>query len=221
MKLLTKLTFLFALSALIMSCNNSDKKTETSEAGEVAEITGTTYTVQPEDSKIMWNAAKVTGKHNGTVDVQGGTIAFEDDVLKSGNFTIDMMSINVMDLEGDYKKNLEAHLKGTNEEKQTDFFNAVDYPTAKFEITKATILKNNPEGNYIINGNLTIKDITKQISFKAQVDQNNGMVKVTTPEFSLDRTEWDIRFRSTKFFDDLKDKEIYDEFNIQISLVAK
>jgi polyisoprenoid-binding protein YceI len=152
--------------------------------------------------------------------VSDGTVAFEAGTLTGGSFTIDMNSITDLDLDGKMKENLENHLKGTVEGKEVDFFNVTKFPTAKFEITKATKLMNNEDANYVINGNLTMKDITKNVSFRAMVTEADGKVSVTTPQFTIDRTEWDIQFRSTKFFDDLKDKAINDEIGLKINLAA-
>jgi polyisoprenoid-binding protein YceI len=80
---------------------------------------------------------------------------------------------------------------------------------------------NNEDANYVVNGNLTIKDITKGVSFRAKVDNANGMVSVSTPPFTIDRTEWDIKFRSTKFFEGLADKAINDDIGLQVQLMAK
>jgi hypothetical protein len=130
-------------------------------------------------------------------------------------------SIVVLDLEGDRKGYLESHLKGLGDDNANDFFNTKSFPSSSFEITKATQLLNDENANYIINGNLTIKDVTKQVSFKAQVNENDGMISVTTPQFTIDRTEWGIKYGSSTFFDDLKDKAIGNDIGFQINLVAK
>lgn len=221
MKLFSKIAFLVVLVGLIASCKPSGEKVETSEAGEVSAVDGNAYSVDVAGSSLLWEGTKVTGKHNGTVNIQSGEVVLNEGDLVAGNFVIDMTTITDLDLEGDMKNNLENHLKGTVEGKENDFFNVNQYPTAKFEITNATKLMNNEDANYIVTGNLTIRDITKQISFRALVEENEGMVSVSTPPFVIDRTEWGIQFRSTKFFDDLKDNAIMDDFGLQVNLVAK
>lgn len=221
MKLFSKIAFLVVLMGLIASCKPSGEKVETSEAGEVSAVDGNAYSVDVAGSSLLWEGTKVTGKHNGTVNIQSGEVVLNEGDLVAGNFVIDMTTITDLDLEGDMKNNLENHLKGTVEGKENDFFNVNQYPTAKFEITNATKLMNNEDANYIVTGNLTIRDITKQISFRALVEENEGMVSVSTPPFVIDRTEWGIQFRSTKFFDDLKDNAIMDDFGLQVNLVAK
>lgn len=221
MKVLKNLSYLFLLVGLLASCKPKGEKAETGEAGEVSAATGTEYAVDVASSKVLWEGAKVTGKHNGTINVSEGNVVFDGETLTGGSFTMDMNSIADLDLDGNMKTNLENHLKGTVEGKETDFFNAPKFPTSKFEITKATKLMNNDDANYVINGNLTIKDITKSVSFRAKVDNNDGMVSVSTPPFTIDRTEWDIQFRSNKFFEGLADKAINDEIGLQVNLMAK
>lgn len=221
MNRIAKLSWLFLLVTLVVACKPKGEKAETTEAGEVSTMEGTDYAVVPAESKLMWEAAKVTATHNGTVDVKDGTVVMTDGKLTGGNFSIDMPTITVLDLEGEYKGYLEAHLKGMADDNANDFFNVREYPTAKFEITKATQLLNDPNANYIVNGNLTIKDATNQISFKAQVDNSGDMVNVTSPQFTIDRTKWGIKYGSADFFDDLKDKAINNDFGMKVNLTAK
>ncbi len=221
MKSITKLSWFFLLGLLVVACKPSGDKAETSEAGEAAETSGVSYNVMPEGSMVMWIGSGVGKQHNGTVNVSKGIVSMEDGKLTGGKFNMDMTSIVVKDLEGDRKGYLESHLKGLGDDNANDFFNTKSFPNSTFEITKATQLLNDENANYIINGNLTIKDVTKQVSFKAQVNENDGMISVTTPQFTIDRTEWGIKYGSSTFFDDLKDKAIGNDIGFQINLAAK
>jgi len=217
-----KLSSILLVLVLAFSCKSSGDKTEAKAAGEVAEATGMKFSVDANASKVLWAGAKVTGKHNGDVKVSNGEVAMSNGKLTGGNFTIDMTSVNTLDLEGDQKQYLDSHLMGTGEDsKADDFFNAKKYPTATFEITKATQLMNDENANYIVAGNLTMKDVTKQITFKANVMKEGDMVSVKTPEFKIDRTEWGIKYNSASFFDGLKDKAINNDMSLQVMLVAK
>ncbi|HYC30368.1 MAG TPA: YceI family protein [Chitinophagaceae bacterium] len=66
------------------------------------------------------------------------------------NFTVDVTSINTDN------ENRDKHLKSD------DFFNAEKFPQMKFESTSLV-----PQGNnkYKLNGNLTIRDVTKPVTF--------------------------------------------------------
>lgn len=221
MKSLIKLSFIFLAVGLVFACKPKGDKAATGEASEVSSAMGKEYAVDLANSSVLWEGVKVTGKHNGSINLSDGKIVFAEGALSGGSFTLDMNTITDLDLDGKMKDNLENHLKGTVEGKETDFFNVPKFPTAKFEITKATKLMNNEKANYSVYGNLTIKDITKEVGFMAQVDNADGMVSVSTPPFTIDRTEWDIKFRSTKFFEGLADKAINDEIGLQINLSAK
>jgi len=165
------------------------------------------YTVDIESSEINWKGYKPTGSHTGTIMLQNGSITMEGDELKGGSFVVAMSSIK--DADGSAK--LEGHLK--NE----DFFEVEVYATSKFEITKAS----QKDGKTTITGNLTIKDVTKEITFEATVKTEGDMVKLTSETFHVNRAEYNIKYKSKSFFNDLKEKFIEDKFDLQVSIVAK
>ncbi len=170
------------------------------------------YQVDTASSKVVWTASKVTGTHTGTVKVKSGDLRFDQGKLVGGAFEIDMTSISNTDLEGEWRDKLVGHLKSA------DFFGTDKYPTAKFTITRAIPIDS--KGNYKIVGNATIKEITKEIKFNAAVNENNGK-PTATAKITLDRTDFDVRYGSGSFFDNLGDKTIYDEFDLQVTLVSK
>lgn len=222
MKNLMKLSFLMLAVALFTSCKNtSGDKAEVSEAAEVKAAEGTSYAVDIANSKVLWEGSKPTGTHNGTVNISEGSVSVKDGKVTGGSFIMDMNSIVSLDQQGDMKANLEAHLKGTAAGKEDDFFNAPKYPTAKFEITKMAGLANNPEATHLVYGNLTMREITHEVGFKAKVDVTGTSVSVSSPQFVIDRTKWDIKYGSKSIFDDLKDKFINDEIGLQVTLMAK
>lgn len=167
--------------------------------------------VDPAQSSLLWEGYKVTGKHNGSVDIQSGELVMQNGHLASGKFVIDMTSIQVHDLEGNSKTKLENHLKSD------DFFGVTTHPKATFSIDKATPV--GESGNYKVQGQLTIKNITHPISFDAQVSEENGMT-IATADIKVDRSKFDVRYGSDSFFDNLGDKTIYDEFDIKVRLVG-
>ncbi len=221
MKIIKRLSFFLLAIGLVISCKPKGDNAGAGDSEAVSAASGKEYNVNKATSILMWEAAKVTGKHNGTVNLSEGKVIIAEGLLVGGSFTLDMNTITDLDLEGDGKENLEKHLKGTAEGKEDDFFNVVKYPTAKFEITKATKLMGNDDANYVVNGNLTIKDVTKQISFRAMVTEEAGKVTVSTPQFLIDRTEWGVKFRSLKFFADVADKAISDEVGFIVNLSAE
>ena len=170
----------------------------------------TTYTVDAEQSTVRWTGKKVTGQHNGVIDIQNGMLEVEDNQLSGGQFVIDMQSLNNQDLEGEDKAKLEGHLKSD------DFFGVESHPTAQLVITQVTPLENN---QYTITGDLTIKDATHPVEFPATVDLQDGQLSAEAT-ITVDRSKYDVRYGSSSFFDNLGDKVIYDDFDIAVSLVA-
>lgn len=167
------------------------------------------YKVEASKSKVEWLAKKVTGQHNGVVTLTSGTLAVADGNITGGSFTINMSSIECLDLQGEWKDKLVGHLKSD------DFFSVEKNPTSKFDITNVT--KKGEET--IVTGNLTIKGITQSISFPASISQK-GKVIVAIAKIKIDRTKFDIKYGSKSFIEGIGDKAIDDEFELQVNLVA-
>lgn len=169
------------------------------------------YTVDTINSTVVWAGKNVAGGgHDGTIGVSKGNLIFDGNRLSGGQFTIDITSIKVADLQGDRATRLENHLK--NE----DFFDAPKFPEATFAITKVA-----GTGNQLtITGNLTIKGITKSISFPATVTKSGDQVRATAKNLAIDRTEFDVKYRSGNFFSGLGDRAILDEFTLDIDIRA-
>ncbi|OWY25170.1 YceI family protein [Sphingobacteriales bacterium UPWRP_1] len=194
----TKLFLMATLSIALMSFGNTDRMS---------------YGVDLQNSKILWTGYKVTGKHTGTVNLVRGTLTFDGENLSGGNFEIDMNSITCTDLEGEWAGKLVGHLKSD------DFFGANNYPTAKFNITK--VVSMGKPGEYKVLGDMTIKSTTKPVKFFTTVSKNAVNKNIATAKITIDRSEFDIKYGSGSFFDSLGDKTIYDEFELEISLVTK
>lgn len=162
-------------------------------------------------STVKWHAKKVTGEHYGKVPLSSGNLLLDGNVLKGGNFEIDVNSLTVEDIK-DEKGNgrLTAHLKNN------DFFATDQFPKANFIITS---VKKSTGDKYDIQGDLTIKGITNKVSFPATVKSEKSLVKANAT-IKVDRTKFDIKFRSGNFFENLGDKTIEDEFTLTVELVA-
>jgi polyisoprenoid-binding protein YceI len=164
------------------------------------------YTIDLENSSLEWTGAKIIGSsHTGTIDIIDGTLILDEDrEPRGGNFTIDMASLK--DSEG--SEMLEGHLKSA------DFFDVEKYPDAKLEIKN--IAKTSDE-NYEISGLLRIKENTNEIKFPANIKIENNTV-LAQAEFSIDRTLWNVRYGSDKFFKGLGDNIIKDEIDFKVSV---
>lgn len=207
-----KITMLAFLAVGTFSCKNAEKDVEVTEIASEPTDMAVEYSVDTNASQIMWEGSKPTKKHNGTIALSSGVFHLNDGNVEAGNFVIDMNTINVEDLEGDEKAGLEAHLKGTAEGKEGDFFDANEYPNAKFEMTG---IENN-----VVKGNLTIKDKTNAIEFPATLTIEGDKMMLNSEAFELDRTKWGVNFGSKSVFPSIGDKFISDAMIIKLSLVA-
>jgi polyisoprenoid-binding protein YceI len=175
------------------------------------------YKTDISGTKVEWIGKKVTGEHKGTIALKSGTLLFEEGKLVGGEYIIDMNSIVDLDLtDPKWNEKLVGHLKSD------DFFSVGKFPFAQFVITEVksyTPKDNSDLNNAQIKGDLTIKGITNSVTFPAQVSLQNNQA-TATGKVVLDRTKWDIRYGSGKFFESLGDKMIYDDFTITVNLVA-
>ena len=160
--------------------------------------------IKVENSKVVWKGYKVLGSHQGTIAIKSGYLSFNKAKLIGGKVTINMATITNTDLEGEYKEKLEGHLKSD------DFFGVEEHPIASLIFTK---VKSTGKNSYKITGDLTIKGKTESILLNLSVYGNKA-----TASFKIDRTKFDVRYGSLSFFDGLKDKAIYDEFDLVIDL---
>jgi polyisoprenoid-binding protein YceI len=176
------------------------------------QVTATDYTVDKSGSIVKWSGKKVTGEHYGNVEIKSGNLTVEDNKVKSGTILMDMTTINNEDLTNEsMNQKLVGHLKSE------DFFSVNDFPDSKLELKQVALKSGN---NYTFTGDLTIKGITHPVTFDGTVDVKNG--KLTAKgEVKVDRTLYDIKFRSGRFFSDLGDNLIYDTFTLNFDIVAK
>ena len=170
-----------------------------------------TMSVNVAESKVTWLGKKVTGEHTGTIQLLSGGMQFNDDKLVGGSFKIDMRSIENTDLENEeYNQKLVGHLKSD------DFFGVEKYPTATMKITD---VEQKTSSKYHVTGDITIKGITKSIVFPVEVSLLDTKA-VASASITIDRSEFDVRYGSGSFFDDLGDKMIYDDFRLDVTVVA-
>jgi len=190
----------------------SDSMMKEDDAMEAAAFNAT-HTVNLDQSRLEWSGEKITGSgHFGTISLTSGSMEVaEDGMIKGGKFVFDMSSIILEDSTGKTKESVENHLKSA------DFFDAENHPEGSFIITN---VEQTPAG-FIVTGDLTLKGITQPVAFPATVETTEEGTMLSTAEITLDRTLWDIRFGSGKFFDDLGDNLIKDEIQISLAIEAE
>ncbi len=224
-----KQSSLFLFLPLLTACGGeSAKEAKVGEEKEKAQADkgSTTYELNKEKSALQWTGRKQSGKHDGTVDLKKGSLKAKGGSLQAGSFVVDMTTIHVTDdMDSSHFNKLMGHLRSE------DFFNVDSFPTSKFELTgvkpyegdsamKIGLDTMKKKASHTIQGNLTIKGITKNVSeIPAWIKVGDGKVKALT-EFSFDRTRWDIKYKSKSVLDNLKDGFIYDKVDLRISLQA-
>jgi polyisoprenoid-binding protein YceI len=171
----------------------------------------TTYKVNADQSTVAWTGKKVTGSHTGFVKITSGSLSLKGEQIIAGTFEMDMNSINNTDVaDKGYNEKFVGHLKSD------DFFSTTKYPKATFVLTKSSTKGN---GNYDITGKLTIKGISNEVTFPAQISADGKQLKASA-KITVDRTKFDIKYGSGSFFDNLGDKAIDNNFILDVNLVA-
>lgn len=214
----------FAAGSFMISCKDSNADQSITQAEqEVAVETGTTYTLDEANSSLKWKAYHKGGLNPrfGTVK-STGTISAENGVVTGGSFVIDINSLKtdsaaVAASEGKTSADLDGHLKNA------DFFEVDKYPTAKFEITKVAAFdaskdkSNIADANFMVSGNLTLKDKTVNVTFPAKVTVTETDVDMVS-QFTINRQDWGLTYGAEG---DVKDWGISQEVDIELNVKAK
>jgi polyisoprenoid-binding protein YceI len=213
------LIFVLLAAAAFVACDKAPKgdNAQIREQEEASAATGKTFTVDTATSRVRFTGHGVGKNHPGIFDISYGTVAIENDSVSGGTFTIDINSMAMEQKGDDIKTKLRPHLLSG------DFFNAEQFGTAKFEITN--IIPYEPKenekslvegANFYVSGNLTLKDVTKNISFPARIDLDGNRLKADA-NFDIDRTQWQMNYGNDKT---LGDKFISETVNIELHLEA-
>ena len=164
------------------------------------------------NSTVIWTGSKPTGSHTGNVTLKDGHLLFDHGNLVGGEFTIDMTSITCTDIESETKnKYLVDHLK------DEDFFDVNQFPEARLVVNR---VKNLEGSQFEMKGNMTIKGITKPVTFNADIKINRNSYTAIA-KIVIDRTKWGVEYKSGNIFKDLGDKIIYDDMEFDIFLVSE
>jgi polyisoprenoid-binding protein YceI len=165
-----------------------------------------TQKVSKKNTNIKWIASKVGGSHDGTIELKEGSLTWSNDEITAGKFVVNMKSVKNSDIENkDYNKKLVDHIKSD------DFFGVDEFPLAVLEITEGSSFN---DGKSMMKGNLTIRDKTHPVEFEVVKESDKLMAKLT-----IDRSKYDVKYRSKSFFKNLGDKLIHDDFTLEISVM--
>ena len=168
-------------------------------------------------SQIEWTGRKVTGEHSGYLNLSDGWILMEGPILSGGRFKFDMTSITNTDIDSpEWKLKLENHLKSA------DFFLIDSFPHCVLNIkgNLPMVESDSKKEDNILKGDLSIRGITHEILIPYQLTKTDSNF-TASGLVNIDRTLYNVRYKSGKFFDELGDKMIYDEFSIHFQLQTK
>ena len=208
-----KYKILFSIILFLVGCDSGKKSDNSNPTLNQLTPEAGTYSLLIDDSELSWIGTELSTKtHTGTIDFTDGTIVVDSDNTISGNVKINMSTINVTDLQGRSKEMLERHLRSS------DFFEVESFSEAKFSFISKSFDKLSNQISFV--GDLTIKDITNPISFNATLLETSPFLKAKAV-LSFDRSKYNVRFRSGNFFENLGDKLILDEIDVNIRLVTK
>lgn len=202
------------LAVAIVGCKKAkEANTSDAEAAAVAESTSEKFIANVGESSIEWKGFKPTGSHTGTINLESGVFTTNDGKIHSGTFLINMKSIKVTDIPADKKGNadLVGHLSSA------DFFDVEQFPGAAFEVTGLE----DKDGKTMLSGNLSLKGVKNNITFPVTVSQNGDDLSLMSEAFTIDRTKWNIQYKSKSVFGDLGDKFINDDIELKITVKAK
>jgi len=207
--IISKLTLVSIILLVVFGCSKKDKTNTPMKSG--FNLKKGTYNISNVESKLTWVGKQLSTKeHKGTMDSIKGEIIINSEGIINGIIEVDMNSINVTDLQGGPKSSLERHLKSS------DFFNVKEFPAASIKFQENNKLSNT---GISCDGQLTIKNITHPISFKVDILEANDNIKAKTT-LTFDRSKYDVRFGSGKFFENLGDKLIYDNIDLSVLIVT-
>jgi polyisoprenoid-binding protein YceI len=172
-----------------------------------------TLVARPAASRIHWKGMKFAGlgAHEGDVKLVGGMLVLRHQQLTGGSFTIDMRSIDVTDIPASdrvSRQKLRTRLLSA------DVFDTAHFPTAVFAATGA---KRTGDSTWQVAGTLSLRGVTRPITFSTDVRWAEVGHMVATANLVLDRQQWGIVYRDSRIVNDLVD----DDIQLAITLDAR
>jgi polyisoprenoid-binding protein YceI len=125
--------------------------TDTTTAPEIAGYKPGTWTLDPSHSEVTFSVRHMMiSKVRGTFGVKSATLVAPENPLEAKvEASVDVTSIDTKD------EGRDQHLRSA------DFFDTEKFPTMEFRSTGVRI----EGGEFLVDGDLTIKDITKPVTF--------------------------------------------------------
>ncbi|WP_159474101.1 YceI family protein [Dyadobacter sp. 3J3] len=188
-----------------------NKNIETESSTSLGHVSNEKYSIDTKESVVTWKGSSLIGSnsHTGYVYISQGELMIENGKLKGGSVEIDMNTIE--------DKNHGRDNKLVNHLKDPDFFDIKKFPFSKITITKIAYIN---ADNHKVTGNLSIKAITHSVTFPVRMEVKNGVAQANG-WLVIDRAKWDVRYKSSKFYDILANQVISDSIEFQVKIIAK
>jgi polyisoprenoid-binding protein YceI len=160
------------------------------------------FTIDATASQVSWTGYAEVGTWapTGSIQVAKGQVTQSGNQITNAILTMDMATIQ------HENKQMQDHLRSGT------FFDVTRFPDATFVLRSLT--------GTTATGQLTIKGITKPISFPVLVSQVSNGLQIKGKAV-VDRTQFGVRYNSTSFFTDLGDQAIKNDFSVTFDLLAK
>jgi polyisoprenoid-binding protein YceI len=198
---------------------------ETTDEQDIPVVEASVIYEVEEGSTLNWRGFKthVPDDHTGMIRIAGGEINMEGENIVAGSFHVDMNSIVLTDALKDNEeksKYLIGHLMSE------DFFAVDSFPMSTFDITSVEAIESDSvKATHTIRGNLTMRGITKNISFPATVMMHDEKLHIKADTFTIDRTEWKVMFNSESWIGEItaatKEKLIDKMIELDFDLMAQ
>lgn len=174
MKLLEKITTILAITIFTLS------------SVALTKYAATSWTIDKAHSAVNFNVTHFFTPVNGTFNDYEATVNFDPENLEESMIDVKIM-VNSIDTKNERR---DGHLK------TDDFFNAKKWPYITF---KSTSIESTGDNEFVANGTLTIKDVSKEISLpftllgvKENPMKENTLVAGITASTVVDRTDYTV-----------------------------
>jgi len=192
--MIKRISLLAFILICIFNCKEENKKTNKEEKQNnkinvVQKEEISFYELSPKNSKFAWNGLGFNVNQTGTVNFKSGYLKLDGDIIKEGEFILDMSSIDVWVLKGTAKQKLEKFLN------EKSFFDTIKYPEAVFTVVDC--YKDGEE--MVMSGDLTLKGLSLPIepfNFTIEYGGDGKVLYFSTEKFDFNRKDWGIETNS-------------------------
>jgi polyisoprenoid-binding protein YceI len=202
----------------IAGWTKSGQTLETGAATSAQASAKSSFTVDAATSQVLWSGRNMNSIHTGALKIKEGRIELGGSESVKGTIVIDMNSITDTDLtDPAWNKMLVTHLKSE------DFFETAVYPTATITLKNGKRMAEDGCGNpnFMVTADVSIKAVTREITFPTSIMVDEDGTLKAHAHFDFDRTLWNVKYGSWKFFKLLGKHLVDDVISLNLKLAAR